>query len=74
MSYSPADIEAIAKKLRYDLSAAQAKVTELLNAVSDLASRLPADDHAYRCPDCQIDCPTAKRLEEHRENVHGVRT
>jgi hypothetical protein len=75
VSYSPQDLEAIAKKVRYDLTAAQGKLTDLLNGISELAEKLPDDGHAFVCPQdhCGLKFPTAQRLVEHRENVHGVR-
>lgn len=61
----------IAKKIRYDLTGLQAKVTELLNALGRL--NLP-DEHGDKAFKCRHGCTsfaTSERLATHLYNVHG---
>ncbi len=60
----------IAKKIRYDLTGIQAKVTELLNALGRL--NLP-DEHgeAFKCRHGCTSFATQERLQTHLYNVHG---
>ena len=61
------DILEIAQKIRYDLTAAQGKLTELVN----LAAQLPASDpNAYRCHDCELRFKGERSLAEHRYHQH----
>ena len=61
------DILEIAKTLRYDLTAAQAKLTEL----ATLAAQLPDDEHERpRCPDCELPFRGPRTLAEHRYHQH----
>jgi hypothetical protein len=66
------EILEIAKTLRYDLTAMQAKLTELMR----LAARLEAPDEASRtCPECGLSSralPAATSLADHRWNIHSV--
>jgi hypothetical protein len=77
VSYSPADLEAIAKKLRMDLSNAQGKLTDLMNGMAELASKLPDQGEKLACPQCGVQFSGtevgARKLTEHLENVHGLR-
>jgi hypothetical protein len=73
LSYSPADLEAIAKKLRYDLTAAQGKLTDLMNGIAELAAKLPSEGNDAKCPRCGVNPPKNTTIDEHLENVHGVR-
>ncbi len=61
----------IARKIRYELTSVQAKVTELLNALGRL--NLP-DEHGDKAFKCRHGCTifaTAERLATHLFNVHG---
>lgn len=59
-----------AKRIRYDLTALQAKVSELLR----MAGQLPAPDPpaTVTCPEphCQLRLPGPKALAEHSYHVH----
>lgn len=59
-----------AKRIRYDLTVLQAKVTELLQ----MAAKLPASNADKRtCPDCGLHAkalPQGTTLADHRRNVH----
>lgn len=61
-----------AKRIRYDLTALQAKVTELLQ----MAARLPEPDIDTRtCPECGLTAralPPGVTLADHLHNVHGI--
>jgi len=59
----------IARALRYDLTAMQAKVSELLLALGRLS--LADDRESYPCPDCGIDIDGPRALAEHIYHVHG---
>lgn len=58
----------LAKKLRYDLTAMQAKVTDLLN---ELAKLNLDHDHGPECPHCGIETRGPKTLAEHLYVCHG---
>lgn len=73
MSYSPADLEAIAKKLRMDLTNAQGKLSDLMKGTAELSAKLPDQGEGVPCPLCGLRFSSAKRVTEHEENVHGVR-
>jgi len=60
----------IAKGLRYELTACQAKVTDLLNELNTL--NLPVDASEFVCPKCGADRKGPKALADHLANVHGV--
>lgn len=61
------DILEIAKTIRYDLTAAQAKLTELVN----VAAQLPeSDPNAYVCPDCELRFKGERSLAEHSYHQH----
>jgi hypothetical protein len=65
-----ADIEAMAKQIRYDLSVTRTRIDELMEAVASLP--IPQAPTEFYCPDCR-DLPFAsqRRLLMHRESVHG---
>lgn len=58
-----------AKRIRYDLTALQAKLTELIR----MAALLPEpDQHARpRCPACGLTLKGPRTLAEHVHYVHG---
>lgn len=62
----------IARTLRYDLTAAQAKLSELMR----LAALLPGPDEDGRtCPECGLlarALPASTSLADHLWNVHGI--
>lgn len=68
------EILELAKKLRYDLTALQAKVTELLQ----MAAKLPGpDDDQRTCPECGIHAkalPQGCTLTDHRHRAHDIDT
>lgn len=57
-----------AKRIRYDLTALQAKVTELIR----MASQLPEPDQHTRprCPNCGLTLKGPRTLAEHTYHVH----
>ena len=57
----------VARKLRYDLTAAQAKVTDLLNMLAAL--NLPQLEKVT-CPRCGVPIHGDRGLEFHMQNVH----
>ena len=56
------DVLEIAKTIRYDLTALQAKVTDLLNAIGKL--NLP-DPSRSICPECGVSLSGPLKLAEH---------
>lgn len=62
------EILAALKTLRYDLTALQAKLSDLIT----MAAKLPAPplEHAVTCPDCGLALPNQRRLAEHAYHVH----
>lgn len=77
---SAADLEALARKIRYDLTAAQGKLSELMRGIGDLASQLPEQGEKLSCPHCRPGGPYfsaspsgAERLADHLANVHGAK-
>lgn len=63
------EIVAALKTLRYDLTAIQAKLTDLLT----MAARLPAPDppDTVTCPHCSLKLENQRRLAEHAYHVHA---
>ena len=72
MSYTSEDLEQMAKKIQYDLTAAKTKMSELQRAIADLAAKLPAPRPGVSCPKCGV-AVKGKTLDEHLEDVHGIR-
>lgn len=68
MNHPDHEILAALKTLRYDLTALQAKLSDLLT----LAARLPTPDppDSVECPNCQLAFESERRLAEHAYNVH----
>ena len=68
------EILEIARKIRYDLTTVQAKLSELMR----LAALLEApDDDARTCPECGLHAralPASATLADHRYRAHGVET
>lgn len=62
------DVYQILRKLRYDLTAAQVKVTEALNALN--AMNLPEQSPLIACPKCGAGMKTQHALALHDQNVH----
>jgi hypothetical protein len=62
MTVQPSDLYDVLRKLRYDLTAAQAKVTDALNI---LAALNLADVPAECCPACGLEFPGPNTLAEH---------
>lgn len=63
------DVYELLKKIRYDATAIQAKVTDALKALSDL--NLPDDAGRTLCPQCGATLRGPKTLAEHVYNSHG---
>ena len=67
------EIHELAKKIRYDLTALQAKVTELMQ----MAAKLPEpDDDTRSCPECGLSIkalPQGCTLADHRRRAHDIR-
>lgn len=66
------EVLVLARKLRMDLTAMQAKVSELLSMAARLEA--PADDERT-CPECGLHArslPTSTTLADHRWVSHGV--
>ena len=66
-SYDRDDIESIARAIRYDLTAAQAKLTELMTAISAAQIR---PIRRVACPECGASLQGPYALAEHLWNVH----
>ena len=65
------EILAIARKIRMDMTAVQAKLSELMR----LAAALPADEDARSCPECGLEAralPRSATLADHRRRAHDV--
>jgi hypothetical protein len=60
------EILELAKKIRYDLTALQAKTSELLQ----MAARLEPPAPPIICPECQLPFKGPKTLAEHRYQQH----
>lgn len=70
MTYTAADIDELVKKLRYDLSAAQVKLSELATAAGALIPPAAYLD-TPRCPVCgPMPGLDERRLAEHIRNIH----
>lgn len=70
MTYTKADIEAMAKQIRYDMSVTKTRIDELMTAVASLP--IYEKPGEFTCGDCHgLKFTSTKRLAEHRENVHG---
>ena len=67
MTTHPDDIFELLKKIRYDATAIQAKVTDALNALADLNL---ADQPAARCERCGCEFRGPLRLAEHVYQSH----
>ena len=66
------EILELAKTIRYDLTALQAKVTELMTMAAKLPA--PADD-TQTCPECGISTialPQGCTLSDHRRRTHNI--
>lgn len=63
------DMHDLAMQIRYDLTAAQSKLTELMRQIGE------QPDHATNtivCPRCTIALAGPRALAEHLDNVHGA--
>lgn len=64
----PSDIYTLLKKIRYDATAIQGKVTDALKLLTEL--NLP-DQPAVECPHCGLELPGERTLSEHLYNSHN---
>lgn len=67
MTTQVSDIYELLKKIRYDTTAIQSKVTDALNALADLNL---VDQPAARCPRCGTEFRGPLRLAEHMYQSH----
>jgi hypothetical protein len=67
MPIQPSDLYELLKKIRYDATAIQAKVTDALNLLSAL--NLP-DQPTTPCPHCGLEVAGPRSLAEHLHNLH----
>mgnify|MGYP001605667790 FL=1 len=61
------EIFEVVRKLRYDLTAAQAKVTDVLNMLASM--NLPVKAKQF-CPRCGVPIQGDRGLAFHMQNVH----
>lgn len=63
------EVETLLQRLRYDLTAAQGKISEIKNALArgDVEPR-----KKVLCPQCRLEL-TELRLPDHLKNVHDLR-
>ena len=69
MSDEPEVFEVL-RKIRYDLTAAQAKITEAMRMLSNMNLAAPDDTKPFKCS-CGFSFATEQRLATHQQNVHG---
>lgn len=62
------EIFELLRKIRYDATAIQAKVTDALNMLA--AMNLPGLAPKHLCPSCGIGLPSERALAFHLQNVH----
>ncbi len=62
------DIYETLRKIRYDATAIQAKVTDALNLLGTMS--IPEAEPRPTCPECGV--ALVHSLAEHLENVHGA--
>lgn len=72
VAHTVKDLEALTKRIRYDLTAAQGKISQLLEAIAELS--LPVKPKPYACPDCGLTFKRDDLRDEHLVNVHGKKT
>lgn len=69
MTVNREDLDQLTKELRYDLTACQAKLSELRRMLAKID--LPARREPFTCPHClALEFPTQERLDEHLEWIH----
>lgn len=61
------DLEAIMRQMRYDLTALQAKLTELMTGVARL--KIP-EGRRVICGECGVNLTGPRALAEHRWTIH----
>jgi hypothetical protein len=69
MSYTLEDINDLLDKVRYDLTAAQAKISDLKTAVAGLP--VPPEPGRYVCHVCGVDRKTQAQLNDHLALIHA---
>jgi hypothetical protein len=72
MSVEPEDLFELVDKIRYDLTAAQGKITDLKLMLGELTKKLLARGAGFECPHCHVVKGTEERLFDHLELVHAV--
>ena len=62
------EIYEVLRKIRYDLSAAQAKITDAFTMLNSM--KLPAPSSAFVCPTCKANLKGARALAFHVRDLH----
>lgn len=68
MTAQPADLYELLKKIRYDATAIQAKITDALKLLGEL--NLP-EQPQVECPNCGLPFKGTRTLAEHMHTSHG---
>jgi hypothetical protein len=69
VTYTKADIEKMAKQIRYDMSVTKTRIDELMTAVASLP--IPQEPNANACEKCGV-VPRGKSMAHHLLDVHGI--
>jgi hypothetical protein len=73
VSVNPDDLFELADKIRYDLTAAQGKITALKTMLGELTHQLPErGSTTWICPKCGVKNGTEERLQDHLKLVHAL--
>jgi hypothetical protein len=72
MSVSSEDLFELIDKIRYDLTAAQGKITDLKLMLGDLSQQLPERGPRLECPRCGVSKPNEEQLADHLALVHQL--
>jgi len=74
MGHSVQDVTEMLKNLQKDLTSFKTRVSELQRAIAELKVLLPDQGEGVACPLCGLKFSSDRRVVEHQENVHGVRS
>lgn len=69
MGYTAEDIEALIRRIQYNLTTVKAQVADLAQALA--AVPMPSEAKTYPCAFCGLAFSSEGRLMDHRRNVHG---